>query len=252
MLALTQSTRLGLTSLNSLGLWVLTLTAVAAFVAFERRVASPLVELNLFANRGYTAAIAVIGSQIFCLFGLLLALPVFLIGTQGWNSRTTGLLVFPLPLTMALISPLAGRLADLRGSRWTCTIGMAVVGLAGLAMLGFQLDLVQSSAWWKWVGSLIVMGIGMGLTQSPSASAATQVVRGEQLGVATGIFHMGRFLSGTLGTTVFGLVLQADKENVAAGFQHDLWLLVGIAALAVLVARLLPGRVEQMTEKIAL
>lgn len=245
MLALTQGARWGWLSPGSLGLWGVVLAALVAFVAIERRVKPPFIELGLFANRHYTAAIAVIGAQIFCLFGLLLALPVFLIKAQGWNSGAAGLLVFPLPLTMAVVSPLAGRLADARGSRLMCTVGMGLAGLAGLALLGLRPASGQSIPWWSLVAGLTAMGVGMGLTQSPVAAVATQVVRQEQLGVATGIFHMGRFLSGTLGSTVFGLILQADGDGVAAGFQHDLLLVVGMAGLALLAARALPGRWER-------
>ena len=246
MLALTQSARWGWSALRSLGLWGLTLGAVVAFVSIERKVEAPFVELDLFANRHYAAATLVIAAQLFCLFGLLLALPVFLIQVQGWSSQAAGLLVLPLPLTMALVAPWAGHLADARGSRWTCTVGMALVALASLGTLGFRPGSGHGIPWWGIVGGLIAVGAGMGLTQSPTAAAVTRVVRQEQLGVATGIFHMCRFVSGTLGSTVFGLVLQGHAGGVAAGFGLDLAVVVGLAAVAVLAASGLPGRHSEL------
>ncbi len=248
MLALTQGARWGWSTPHSLGLWGLTLAALVAFVILERRVASPFVELELFANRHYASAAMVIAAQLFCLFGLLLALPIFLIQAQGWSSQAAGLLVLPLPLTMAVIAPLAGRLADVRGSRWTCTAGMGLVALAGLAMLGLGSDSDGSMPWWGLAGSLVFMGVGMGLVQSPTATAVTHVVAQEKLGVATGIFHMVRFVSGSLGSTVFGLILEADKTGVAAGFQRDLLVLLALATLAVFVAQRLPGRLTESVE----
>ena len=242
MLALTQGARWGWSGPRSLGLWGLSLVALVVFVVIERRAASPFVELELFSNPHYAAATAVIAAQLFCLFGLLLALPVFVIQAQGWSSQAAGLLVLPLPLTMAVMAPVAGRLADARGSRWTCTLGMGLVGLAGLALLGLRLGSGQSIPWWGMVGGLVALGMGMGLTQSPAAAAVTHVVRQERMGVATGVFHMCRFVSGTLGTTVFGLILQGDAGGLAAGFRRALVVLVVIAALAVLAALRLPGR----------
>jgi len=248
MLALTQGARWGWRAPRSLGLWYLTLAALITFVVIERRTASPFVELALFTNRHYTSAAVVIAAQIAGLFGLLLALPIFLIQGQGWSSQAAGMLVLPLPLTMAVVAPLAGRLSDARGSRWTCTVGMSLVVAAGLGMLRLQSSSGQNAPWWGLVGSLVVVGAGMGLTQSPAAVAVTQVIKQRQLGVATGIFHMCRFVSGSLGSTVFGLILQANVTKVAIGFQRDLLMLVGLAVLAVLAAQGLPGRSVESVE----
>jgi len=241
MLSLTQGARWGWTAPRSLVLGVLTIAALVAFVVIERRTASPFVELSLFANRHYATAAAVIAAQLFCLFGLLLALPVFLIQAQGLDSQAAGLLILPLPLTMALMAPFAGHLADARGSRWTCTVGMGLVLLAGLALLGLRPATGQPIPWWALAGSLVVVGAGMGLVQSPTAATVTQVVARERLGVATGIFHMCRFVSGSLGSTVFGLLLQTSPTGVAAGFQRDLLILVMLATLAILAAQGLPA-----------
>jgi EmrB/QacA subfamily drug resistance transporter len=246
MLALTQSARWGWLAPRSLGLWGLTVGAGVAFVFVERKVEAPFVELDLFANHHYAAATLVIAAQLFCLFGLLLALPIYLIQVQGWSSQAAGLLVLPLPLAMALVAPWAGRLADARGSRWTCMVGMALVALATLGLLGFRPGLGQVVPWWGIVGGLIAVGTGMGLTQSPTAATVTRVVRQEQLGVATGIFHMCRFVSGTLGSTVFGLILQGHPGGVAAGFGLDLMVGLELAALAMLAALGLPGRQQEL------
>jgi MFS family permease len=229
-------------------MWALTLAALVAFVVIERRVASPFVELDLFANRHYASAAVVIAAQFFCLFGLLLTLPVFLIEVQGWSSQAAGMLILPLPLTMALIAPLAGRLSDARGSRWTCTVGMGLVALAGLAMLGLRPASNPSIPWWGLASSLVIAGTGMGLTQSPSAATVTHAVEPSKLGVATGIFHMCRFVSGSLGSTTFGLVLETNSTGVAVGFQHDLLALLVLSVLTMLVAQALPGRPTSSTE----
>jgi EmrB/QacA subfamily drug resistance transporter len=240
MLALNWGARFGWSSWRSLALWGLTLLGLVVFIATERRVQVPFVDLRLFRNRPYAAAIAVIGAQVFSQFGLLLVLPVFLIQVQGVSSGAAGLLILPLPLALALISPLAGRLADRRGSRWVCTLGMALVAVMATA-LWVGLGRGEGLPAWAIVVGLAGVGAGMGLTQSPTAMLVTQVVEKERLGVATGIFHMGRFLSGTLGTTAFGLILQAYHERLALGFQRDLLAVVIVAGVALLISRRLPG-----------
>lgn len=83
----------------------------------------------------------------------------------------------------------------------------------------------------------------MGLTQSPVAAAVTFVVAKEQLGVALGIFNMFRFISGSLGTTVFGIVLQsACSPSNPGAFRLDFYLLIAVASVAALALGL-PGPV---------
>lgn len=241
MLALSQSARWGWASSPSLVLWAGTLLALGAFVAVERRAAVPFVELGLFRSRQYTAALVVIAAQNFSLFGLLLVLPIYLIEVQGLSSQQAGLLVLPLPLIMSVVAPFAGRLADVWGSRRLCTLGMAIVGLGGLGLLALR-PAVGALPWYGLAAGLLLIGGGMGLTQSPVTLAVTGIVAQAQMGVATGIFHMGRFVSGSLGVTVFGLILAMEAAGMAAGFQQDLVVVVIAAAVAVLAARFLPGR----------
>jgi hypothetical protein len=71
----------------------------------------------------------------------------------------------------------------------------------------------------------------------------TLVVSPERLGVALGIFNMTRFVFGTLGTTIFGVVLER-AGGLAAGvpaFRLDFYLFVAVSAGAALLAFGLPG-----------
>jgi MFS family permease len=95
---------------------------------------------------------------------------------------------------------------------------------------------------WQVIATLIVLGVGMGLTQSPVATAVTLAVKREELGVALGIFNMVRFIGASLGTTAFGLILgQATGKLDLAPYRHDYAMLIGVAAAAVLLIVLTPG-----------
>jgi MFS family permease len=197
------------------------------------------VDLSLFRQRGYTEVMLVSGGQLFCLFGLQLLLPLFLIGQQGRLSGNAGLLVAPLAVSLAVISPAAGRLSDFVGSRATCMAGMAIVALAGIA-LSFWTPATPA---WLIVVTLVVLGSGMGLTQSPTANAVTLVVGKENLGVALGIFNMFRFVMGTLGATIFGIIIN-QGANVGGGmpaFQTAFYVFTAAAAAAALLAIRMPA-----------
>jgi hypothetical protein len=70
------------------------------------------------------------------------------------------------------------------------------------------------------------------------------VVAKERLGVALGIFNMFRFISGTLGTTIFGIILQsASSPSNLGAFRLDFYLLIAVASVAARLAFDLPGPV---------
>jgi MFS family permease len=205
------------------------------FFYSQLRLPQPFVDLRVFTQPGYGVVTFVSGAQLFCLFGLQLLLPQFLRDIQGQTFAQTGLLIAPLALALAVASPGAGRLSDLVGSRMTCMIGMGIVTLAGLGLLFWTATTPQ----WVIVLTLIILGIGMGLTQSPTANAVTLVIGQERLGVALGIFNMLRFVSGTLGATIFGIVLDKAGGGLAA-FRFDFYLFIGVAAVATVLAYQMP------------
>ena len=219
-------------------LWAGVALLFGAFLFSQTRIREPFVDLKLFAQRGYGVVTFVSGAQLFCLFGMQLLLPQFLRNVQGRTFAETGALIAPLALTLALASPGAGRLSDLVGSRLTCLIGMGIVALAGVGLLFWTAD----TASWLIVLTLVILGFGMGLTQSPTANAVTLVVGKERLGVALGIFNMLRFVSGTLGTTIFGVVLARGGSATSglAAFQVNFYLFTVVAALAALLAWRMP------------
>jgi MFS family permease len=91
------------------------------------------------------------------------------------------------------------------------------------------------------VVTLLLLGLGMGFTQSPVAAAVTFAVPGEQLGVALGIFNMVRFIGASLGSTIFGVILEgATASGSLAAYRMNFGLLVGVAVGAVLLTLSLP------------
>ena len=239
MLYLTQGARLGWTAPLNLALAGAFLLLMALFVLVEKRVSLPFVELRLFNNRCYTAAAAIIGAQFFCLFGMQLLLPQFLVRIQGRTAGEAGTLIAVLSLTSALVAPVAGRLADSIGCRKLCIAGMALVAATGGLLLLWQ----QRTAPWQIIATLVLLGLGMGFTQSPVATAVTLAVGRDQLGVALGIFNMVRFVGASLGTTAFALILgQAAGVGALAPYRHDFYLLMGVALAAVALTASLPAR----------
>ena len=246
MAALTQGPKVGWTAL-------VVLVAAGAFVIFvvllvlvERRTTAPFIEARLFRNRQYAAATGVISLQVFLQFGLALALPLFLVQVQKQSSTVTGLVVFSLPMMMALAAPFAGRLADRRGHRTISFIGMVLVAIAAGALVVLDPD----TPIFYLMAMLIATGIGMGFVQSPTAAAVTHVAPPEKLGVAMGLFNMIRFMGGMLGTTIFGIMLAITTPYLGpvGAFRFDFAFAAIIAGCAALLTFALPGKLSKSGE----
>lgn len=240
MAALTQGPKEGWTS-------TVVVIAAGAFLAFavalaavERRQKAPFIDVSLFRNKPYAAACSVISLQVLLQFGLALILPLFLVRIQAQSSTLTGIVVFSLPITMALAAPFAGRMADQHGNRLISFVGMLLVALGAGMLVGLDATTPPPVL----MAMLIVVGMGMGFVQSPTAASVSQVAPQDKLGVALGLYNMIRFMGGMLGATMFGIML--DMTSPSAGtlgaFRIDFALVALLGAVAAVFTFGLPGK----------
>lgn len=242
MLALTQSFHDGWTSPAAFGLWALSLVSLLTFIIREKYTAEPFVELRLFANRPYTAAIAVVSVGSLSLFGLQVAVPIFLMDIQNVQAQITGVMMLFLSLTMALLGPGAGTLANKIGFKQTCMMGLALVALGASLIYGSRLALPGGVSWWLVALCLIITGIGLGFIQTPTTAAVIRVIQPLQLGIATGIFHMVRFIMGAIGGNAFGLILDINPGGESAGFNVCLVFVLVVSLLGMVFSFWMPGK----------
>src|SRR5262249_36892688 len=176
--------------------------ALAALVAIERRVRYPVVAFSLLRNRVFTSAIVSLILNFLALFAVSFLLPFYLEELRGFSTEQSGLLLTPLPLTIAVVAPLSGILADRIGSRWLAAGGLPVVCL-GLLLIS-QLD-AQSSIW-DIVWRLVIAGIGQGIFQSPNNSALLGAAPRDQQGAASGFLATGRVVGQSISVALAGAV----------------------------------------------
>lgn len=229
MLAITATVKKGISSPQTLGLWAAALSALIFISVYERKRTKPFVDLNLFANRKYVAAILAISTQAFSQFGLLVSLPVFLINIHQINQQSAGLLVMVMTMTMSIISPIAGRLTDKWGSKIVCQLGIVLI-IAGASYFAlFRMDNFQTWVWVSFMLGLIIFGSGFGFIQSASTVSVIQSVAPEKTGPATGFFHMIRFINASLGATVIGIILETNSSGMLHGYYQGFLVILAIS-----------------------
>ncbi|MFK7791452.1 MAG: MFS transporter [Devosiaceae bacterium] len=166
-----------------LGLVVLGLVAAGLFLWHEGRTSSPMMPLSMFAKPGFGAVNAATFLLYAALGGLLFFLPVTLLSAYEFSALAVGSVFLPFTVVMALITPRVGALVDKIGVRLPLAIGAAIAGVS------FWLTSVAAGTGSLiWVGgSLVVLGIGMGLCIPPLSTAIINAVSDAQSGVASGI-----------------------------------------------------------------
>jgi predicted MFS family arabinose efflux permease len=184
-----------------------------AFVRWELRAPSPVVDVRLFARPHFAAACASIGLSNLVMYTVLLALPLYLADVRGYGVETAGLVLAALSAFAALWGPIGGRWTDQRGRWLPAVVGAAILllGIAGLTLAVRQPDLAPM------VIASAAMGLGLGVAGAPVQTAVVEAVPHAQTGTAAGIFSTSRYLGSVIGSTVLALLFVQHPQPGAAG-----------------------------------
>ena len=190
------------------------LAAMIALVYAERRLTDPILDLALLRNRLFAAANVSLVLSFLALFTVSFLLPFYLEELRNFTTLKAGLLLTPLPLTIACIAPFSGSLADRIGTRWLASVGLAIA-CAGLLLIA---TLTATTPLWRVIATLVLTGIGQGLFQSPNNSALMGAAPRHRQGVAAGMLATGRVVGQSVSVALAGAIFIA-LGGAAAGAQ---------------------------------
>jgi EmrB/QacA subfamily drug resistance transporter len=242
LLGLNQGHGWGWTSAPVLGLLAAAAAFGGAFLAIEKRAASPMLDLSLFSSRVFSTSTASAVLNYVCLYSITFLLPFYLIQGRGLGPAQAGLILTAQPLVMAVAAPLAGTLSDRIGSRLLSTAGMVLVGI-GLLLLS---RLGPESPFGQTVGCLMVVGLGIGIFISPNTSALMGSAPPGRQGIASGVLAtarnvgmvLGIGLAGAIFTTVLASGPAGDPASLFAAVRLSFLVAAGVAFLGAAVAAL--------------
>ncbi len=217
VLALVRGNDEGWGSTLILGLFAGSAVLLAAFAVIERRVAEPMLPLELFRGRAFTgvqlAAFAVSASM----FALFLYLTLYLQNYLGYSPLQAGLRYLPITLATFFVAPAAGVLLGKVHARLLMAAGLLATGV-GLVLMS---NLHASDGWTALLPGFIVAGAGVGLLNPVVADVALSVVPKERSGMASGINDTFRQVGVAVGVAAWGAIFLAQATSkvsaVAAG-----------------------------------
>jgi EmrB/QacA subfamily drug resistance transporter len=196
------------------GLGVIGVAGLVAFVFAESRAAEPILPLHLFRNRVFrvTSAIGfVIG---FALFGALTYLPLFQQVVRGDSPTESGLQLIPVMAGVLIGSIGSGQLITRTGRYKVFPVVGTALAAVGMLLLS-RLD-AQSTTLYATLG-MFVMGLGLGLVMQVLVLAVQNAVDYSELGVATSGATLFRSMGGSLGTAVLGAIFTNRLSDELAG-----------------------------------
>jgi len=212
LLALNQSGKLGWTSPLVLTSIIAAAVLLPLFVIIERKVVQPILDLMLFRSLSFSMANVSLVLSFISRISALFLLPFLLQHGLGYSASKTGLVQIMVPIAMLVISPFAGRLSDRMGSRILTSTGFALIGLSLFLLTNINAD----SSTMVVVLSLAVMGVGIGLFESPNNSLIMGSAPLHKQGTASAMLSTSRGVGLTLGLAISSSVYAARKQFLLA------------------------------------
>ncbi len=226
-------------SARILASFAIAVLALAAFVLLERHQRLPMLDLTLFRSRTYTGANVVVLLVALAMFGVFFFVSLFMQNILGYSAVQAGAAFLPMTIVIILAAPVAGRLSDRFGSRWLMAAGMTLIAIQ---LLYFS-QLREDAVFWDLLPALLIGGLGMALTMTPSAAAATRSVPVEKSGVGSAVLNAFRQVGGSVGIALMGAIMAhsiggrgRSPEAFLDGFEHALVVASLIAFAGAVVA----------------
>ena len=204
-----------------------------------------MLPMKYFRNPGFSIGSGVITFAFFVMFGFFFLLTQFLQFVRGYSPLDAGVATLPLAVTLVAVSPRSAALSEKVGITKVIGAGFFFV-VAGFVVM----STVDASTSYAVIAvSLVLLGVGMGITVAPGTGSIMAAVPLNKAGVGSAVNDTTREVGGALGIAVLGSiansVYRSDvDEDVLANLPPDAAALAGESVgAAVAIAQEAPAEV---------
>ena len=214
VLALNQVSAWGLTSPALLGTVGAAIVLIFLFVRQEHGARSPLIDLALLDEPAFLAGALACALAYAMLYGMFFLASFALVRGYEESAVAAGFKLAIIPISLGIVAPFAGGLADRMGTRLLSVAGMAICLVALLALTAIVMQPVAN----LWIGALglAAFGAGLGLFIAPNNHATINVAPANLSGVAGGFLNLTRIL-GTVAGVASASAMLSWRLQVARG-----------------------------------
>ena len=220
------------------------LLLAVAFVILERLISAPMVPMRLFRSRALSSGIIASFLLYAAMYGVLFLLPQFLQTALGYGPLGVGLRLLPWTATLFVTAPIAGNVVNRIGERPLVVMGLSMqaIGLGWIAMI-----ITPGVAYAAMVAPLVVAGVGVSMAMPAVQNAVLSSVNVVEMGKASGVFNMGRFLGGMFGVALLVAVFSGtgaigSAAAFSGGFGAAMMIASALSLLGAIAGLWLPAR----------
>jgi EmrB/QacA subfamily drug resistance transporter len=206
----------GWTSPLTLGLVVAAVVLLVAFVAFERRIAEPLIDLSLIGVPVIAAGLAIGGLSGVVMFSLSTYVPPLIQGVLAGNALEAGVAVAAMSIGWPFGSIVGGRALLRFGARPVVLVGMAMLVAGTLVVTQAERPGTLSGGLMVAAAGEAVTGLGMGLSATVILVMVQAAVPWQRRAVATGLVQFSRTIGGAVGVGLLGGIVTASVGSSSA------------------------------------
>ena len=261
LVGMTAGPRVGWISPMVVGTMVLFAVLLGAFILWELRVASPMMDLRLFKRRLFALGVSASFISFLGNGSVRFLMPFYLQAVLGYTPGQIGLIFVPSAVAMVITGPLSGRFSDRYGWR-IFNVGGLLLSVTGLFMLS---ALNESSSLGFVMAGLIIQVSGNGVFSPPNNSSILSSVESSKYGVVSGFLNLVRnsanvtstalataIVTATMASMGFpatlGAISEADATGISGAFTSGLRLafliMGGVLFLAIAASMLKGGRLD--------
>ncbi|MEN8198785.1 MAG: MFS transporter [Thermodesulfobacteriota bacterium] len=183
------------------------------FIKAETANPAPLFPVELFRRQRFFIGIVCAALSFAVLFVVLILIPFYLDYILNLSPGVIGLVMMAVPISVFLVSPLAGFLYNRIGARLLTTGGLTIASLAMFLLSFLSPETTPLGVAWR----LAVLGAGQALFLSPNSTAILEQVGHDQAGVSSGMLATARNLGMLLGVSLAGLLFGLIFSQLSGG-----------------------------------
>jgi EmrB/QacA subfamily drug resistance transporter len=176
---------------------------LVVFCLYELRQRTPLIEIRVFRDAAFTAAMSLNFFIGVALFGAVVLVPLFLQQVQGYGALDSGAVLAAQGLAAAVAMPIGGALTDRIGARQVVPFGLALLTLCSVWMATLAPDTPR----WEVAMMVAGRGLGIGLSMMPSMSSAYVTLAPHLIARATSVSNTVQRVASALAVAIVATIL---------------------------------------------
>jgi drug resistance transporter, EmrB/QacA subfamily len=183
--------------------------SISLFVSVEKRIDNPMIDLDLFKVKNFSAASIVALLAQFFYIGVVVVIPSFLTNVEHKTELEAALILLPMSLTVFAFGGLGSLAINKLGPRLLVFIGMISL------LISYILICINGSRDSFWLSvALLILGIGFGIIAGPINVLAAANFDGPLLTSSQSVISVVRQIGSVLGVSIFLSMMSSNLKSL--------------------------------------